>query len=147
MKVNDLRIIRHLRSNARANLTTISRKTGIPVSTIFDKLRGLEDGIVQRFVALVDFNKLGYPVRANVFLKVEASCRDAVKAYLLAHERVNNIYRINNGYDYAADCLFESIREAEEFLEELEIQFRILDKSVFYIIDEIAREKALTILE
>jgi DNA-binding Lrp family transcriptional regulator len=147
MKVNDIRILRHLRHNARSNLTTISRKTGIPVSTIFDKVRSFENDFVQRFTAIVDFTKLGYPVRANIFLKADPACREMVKSYLIAHERVNNLYRINNGYDYAAECLFTSIKEVEEFVEELESQFKILDKSVFHIIDDLAREKALTVIE
>jgi len=127
------------------NLTTISRKTGIPVSTIFDKLRTFEDGVVCRFTALVDFAKLGYPVRANIFLKADPISRDPLKAYLLAHDRVNNLWRVNNGYDYAAECLFASIKEAEEFMELIETQFRISDKTVFHIIDDLAREKALNV--
>lgn len=146
VKPTDLRILTHLRHDARMNLTTISRKTGIPVSTIFDKLRSFEDGIVCRFTALVDFARLGYPVRANIFLKSDPTAREGLKAYLLAHERVNNLWRINNGYDYAAECLFSSIKEAEEFVEAIETQFRILDKTVYHIIDDLAREKALNAL-
>jgi Lrp/AsnC family leucine-responsive transcriptional regulator len=147
MKINDLRILKHLRHNARMNLTTISRKTGIPVSTIFDKLRGYETDVVVRFTTIVDFAKLGYPVRANIFLKVDPACRDAIKTYLLAHDRVNNLFRINNGYDYAAECLFSSIKEVEEFVETLEEQFKIVDKTVFHVIDDLAREKALSVME
>lgn len=147
MKTTDLRILMHLRNNARMNLTTISRKTGIPVSTIFDKLRCFEEDVLCRFTTLVDFAKLGYPVRANIFLKVDPSSRDPLKHFLLAHDRVNNLWRINNGYDFAAECLFSSIKEAEEFVEILEMQFRILDKTVFHIIDELAREKALCVVQ
>jgi hypothetical protein len=62
---------------------------------------------------------------------------------LLAHSRVNNLFRINNGYDYSAECLFLNIKEIEEFVENLELHFKILDKHVFHIIDDLAREKML----
>ncbi len=143
MKLQDMHILRHLRRNSRANLTTISRKTGIPVSTIFDKLRGFENGIVQRFTTIVDFAKLGYPIRAKIMLRVDPAHKELVKSFLIAHDRVNNLYRINNGFDYSAECLFESIKEAEEFLELIETKFNITAKSVYHIIDDLAREKAL----
>jgi DNA-binding Lrp family transcriptional regulator len=143
MKQTDLRILQHLRHNARASLTGISRKTGIPVSTIFDRIRSHEQTMVKKFTALLDFAKLGYPVRTNIFLKVDPQHRDGVRTHLLEHNNINNIFRINNGYDYAIEAVFASIKEVEEFLEDLEAQFRITDKEVYHIIDDIAREKAL----
>jgi DNA-binding Lrp family transcriptional regulator len=143
VKPADYRILAHIRNNARMNLTTMSRETGIPVSTIFDRLRAHERTFVQRFTALVDFAKLGYPVKANIFLKVEPSSREGLKTHLLLHKQVNTLVRINNGFDFAAECLFTSLREAEEFIEDIELQFSIADKAVFHIIDEMAREKML----
>src|SRR5688572_26174504 len=106
MRPNDLKILQYMRQNSRMNLTTISRRTGIPVSTIFDRLRSQEGELIKRFTALVDFAKLGYPIRAEIFLKVEAVDRKKLAAYLLVHGRVNTLSRVNNGYDYAAECLF-----------------------------------------
>jgi DNA-binding Lrp family transcriptional regulator len=147
MKLNDMHIIRHLRRDARANLTSISRKTGIPVSTIFDKLKVFENGVVKRFTAIVDFTKLGYPIRAKIFLRADPLHREALKHYLMAHDRVNNLFRINNGFDYSAECLFETIKEAEEFIDTLESQFKITSKAVYHVIDELAREKAICTCE
>src|SRR3989344_1662653 len=38
LKETDYHILRHLRQNARQNLTDISRRTHIPVSTLFDRV-------------------------------------------------------------------------------------------------------------
>lgn len=141
MKQTDKKILRHLRDDSRVNLTTISRKTGIPVSTIFDKLKQHRGGLLTRFTVLVDFHRLGYPIRANIFLKVSPEDRDALRHYLHAHPNVNNLWRVNNGYDYAAECLFAGIRESEEFLDEVEHGFAIRDKHVFHIIEDVVREK------
>jgi len=144
MKLSDTKILQHIRHNARINLTTLSRKTGIPVSTIFDRIRTQEQTLITRFTALVDFAKLGYPVRANIFLKVEQQHRDGVRNFLLAHRSVNNLFRINNGYDFAAECVFTSIRDIEEFIEQVEGQFHVLDRHVYHIIDDLAREKVMS---
>jgi DNA-binding Lrp family transcriptional regulator len=144
MKLSDTKILHYLRQNSRTNLTTISRKTGIPVSTIFDKIKMYEQEFVHKFTVLLDFQKLGYNVRAKVLLKVDPQSRDKLRAYLMAHQSVNNLFRINNGYDFALECVFTSIREVEEFVEGLEMQFTVLDKTVYHIIEDIAREKAFT---
>lgn len=147
MKPTDMKILQHIRRNSRENLTTISRKTGIPVSTIFDRLKAHEDQFITKFTALVDFAKLGYPVRTNICLKVAPESREGIRSYLLVHDHVNNLQRINNGYDYAAECFFANIKEVEEFVETLEMQFKVLDKHIFHIIDDLAREKMMALQE
>jgi DNA-binding Lrp family transcriptional regulator len=143
MKPADLKILKHVRANARMNLTTISRKTGIPVSTIFDRLRSHEGRLIERFTALLDFAQLGYPVRVSVLLKALPQHKADLRNFLCAHPRVNNLLRINNGYDYAAECLFRDIRESEEFLEMLDARFCVAGRQVFHVIESIAREKLL----
>lgn len=145
MKPADHKILQYIRNNARTNLTTISRKTGIPVSTIFDRIRAHEAEFVTKFTAILDFAKLGFPVKTHIFLRVDAQHRDTLKSHLLMHERVNNLFRVNNGFDFAAECVFDSIRDVEEFVESLELHFKITGKQVYYIIDDIAREKMLSL--
>ena len=60
----DLLILSHLRQDARMKLTKMSRATRIPVSTLFDKIRGYQvNSIVSKNASLVDFSKLGYQAR------------------------------------------------------------------------------------
>ncbi len=143
MAVSDLRIIQHLRRDARMNLTTISKHTGIPVSTIFDRVRSRESSAIRRFTALMDFARLGFPIRAQLLLRVDPASRAALRSYLLEHEQVNCLLRVNNGFDFLADCIFRTIKDAEEFVETIEHRHHILDKQVLHVIDELAQEKAL----
>jgi len=138
-------ILPFIRANARTNLTTLSRQTGIPVSTIFDRIRTYDGTIIKRFTALLDFAAIGFPIHAKILLKVEPTHRQAVKTYLAGHERVNSVWRVNNGFDYAAECFFTTIMEAEDFIDNIEQHHRILDKLVLHVIDEIATENMLTI--
>lgn len=141
MKPNDEKILYHIRRNARTNLTTISRKTGIPVSTIFDRLRSHEGRLITKFTALLNFAELGYPVHVTVLIKVSPGQRTQMKHYLLAHPSVNDLYRINNGYDFQVTCVFRSVKESEDFMDELELKFHISARQVFHEIDVLAREK------
>ena len=67
INIKDRQIISHLRNNARIPLTTMSKLTKIPVSTLFDRLKTNEDDIITKHTSLLDFAKLGYNARVNLF--------------------------------------------------------------------------------
>ena len=140
MKEKDLLILANLRQNARETLTGISQKTKVPISTIFDKMKALEKGIITKHTAIVDFAKLGFSTRANMTLRVDKNERDRVREFLENHHNVNSIYKINNGYDFLVETVFKSIRELEDFTETVESRFKVRELQVYYIIDDIKRE-------
>ena len=144
IKKTDLIIISSLRQNARAKLTDMSRKTRIPVSTLFDRIRLHEGGLIKKHTALVDFGKLGYNTMANIILKVKREHRDDVREFLMNHPSVNSAFKINNGYDFSIEGVFQNIREVEDFIELLEDKFSIKSKQVFYVIDELKKEAFLS---
>lgn len=143
LKSKERLLLSHFRRNARESLTTISRETQVPVSTIFDKLKHYEAQFIRKHTTLIDFAKLGYMTRANVMLKVAVEHRDVVRNYLLKHENVNSLFKINNGYDYLAELVFHHLKDLEDFLETLEQKYTITEKTVFYIIEDICREEFL----
>lgn len=140
MKTKDLQIIQHLRENARMPLTTMSKRTGIPVSTIFKRLKEQEKKYINKHTTLLDFSKLGYNTLAMIKLKVERTEKEAVGSHLKAHPQVNTAYKINNGYDFLVQGVFKDIREVEEFIESLSRKYQIKAEETFYIIDDIKRE-------
>ena len=132
-----------LRNDSRTSLTDISKKTNVPISTLFDRLQGYRKHLVRRFTILPDFAALGFHTRATIILKVRREDKDALRKYLLEHMNVNSLFKINNGYDFMMDCVFRSILELEDFISSLEEQFRVKSVSMFYVLEEIAQEKFL----
>ena len=122
------------------NLTKIARKTGIPVSTIFDKIKSYKGNVVTKHTTLINFDLLGYNTRAKIILKVNKEDKEALKTYLLKNHHLNSFYKINNGYDFMIEGIFKNIKDMEEFLEILEEKFTIEKKEYFYIIDDLKRE-------
>ena len=141
LKEKERLLLSHFRRNARESLTSISRETRMPVSTIFDKLKHYERQFIRKHTTLVDFSKLGYLTRADVLLKVAVEHREPLKAYLLKHESVNSLFKINNGYDFLAEMVFRHLKDLEDFLEQLEQRYKVMEKAVFYVIEEICREE------
>lgn len=144
MKKKDLQILTNLRKNARMSLTMMSKKTGIPISTIFQRLKHQENDIITRHTCLLDFNKLGYNTLACIKLKVAREDKEALGKHLKFSPVVNTAYKINNGYDYFVQAVFKQLREAEEFIEKIEGRYKIEDKQTFFIIDDIKREEFMT---
>lgn len=136
----DITIISYLRKNARKNLTTLSKETGIPVSTIFDRIRSHENGIIKKHTAIIDFSKLGYTTRVNIMLKIRKDQREQMKEYLRKQENINSVFKINNNYDFLVEGIFRNIKELEEFLERTDERFDVEAKNIYYIVDEIKKE-------
>lgn len=134
-------IMAHLRKNARQRLTQISRKTGIPVSTIFDAIKATT--LVKKYTALLDFPKLGFTTKAMMLIKANKDSKEALREHLVKHANINSIYRINNGYDFLIEGIFKNMVELEEFVEKLEERFGIKTKELHYILEDIKREEFL----
>ncbi|MBW3021228.1 Lrp/AsnC family transcriptional regulator [Candidatus Woesearchaeota archaeon] len=141
MNKKDLKIISHLRSDARMSLTNLSRKTSIPVTTIFDRIKVQQkDKVIKKFTSLLNFNELGYNTRANIALRVDREDKEELKEHLIKHENVNSVSRINNGYDFMVEGIFKQMVDLEDFLDKLEQRFKILDKKSFFIIEDLKKE-------
>jgi DNA-binding Lrp family transcriptional regulator len=140
----ELVIVASLRKNARVKLTELSRSTGLAVSTLFDRVHKLRDLGVTRLSALLDFPRLGFGTCATMLFKVVGGKRDKLKGYLLGSVHVNSLARINNGYDFMAECVFRNMRELEEFCEKLERDYGLRGKEVHFVIEELKREGFLS---
>jgi len=136
----DLIVISYLRQNARETLTRLSKKTHIPVSTIYDKIKTNENDLIVKYTSLLDFSKIGFNTRANLMLKVKREKRDELKDYLMKHQNINSLFKVNNGFDFMVDVVFKHIKDMEDFIEVIDQKFSIIDKQVYYIVDDIKRE-------
>ena len=121
----------------------MSRKTYIPVTTLHKKLKGFEGEVIKKYVALLDFTRLGFNTRANIVIKVKKELRDQLRDFLIDNKAINSLYRINNGFDFLIEVVFKEIKDVEFFVEQLENNFKIEKKEIYYIIEELRKEEFL----
>ena len=140
MKKSEAVILSNLRNNARESLTRMGRRTSIPISTIYEKMKNYENGIIKKYTIIMDFGKLGFNTRVNVLIKTTKECRDKLKDFLLENKSINRVYKLNNEYDFVVDGIFRELKDVELFLDRLENEFGVIDKKVHYIVDEIKVE-------
>ena len=144
LKEKDLKILSELRINCRQTLTKISKKTSIPISTVFDKLENYRKDLVVKFTCLLNFNDLGLRSHSFVVFSINKKKRDDLKNFLLSSNNVNSLFRINHRYDFLVELVFRDIQELENFMDHVDEWFSIRPKHIFYVIDSIAKELILT---
>jgi DNA-binding Lrp family transcriptional regulator len=142
MKAKELHIVRHLRVNARETLTRLSKKTGIPISTLFDKLNQYKDDVILRHTCLIDYTKLGFDLRVHLLFKVQKD-KERFEKFITEHYQVNSVFKINNGYDYLVEAVFKNMRDFTEFMQGFD-KFAIKDRKEFYVLQDLRREAFLT---
>ncbi len=141
----ELLILSHLRQNARIKLTDLSRKTRIPVSSLFDKITALKEmGAIKKFTSLINFDDFGYRTKALILFSTQRQNRDKLLELLNKNSHVNSLYKINNGFDYMVEVILPGMKEAEDFIEGIEEQIPLKKKIMLYILDELKKEMFLS---
>lgn len=140
LKQKDLVILSHLRQQGRATLTKISRKTSIPVTTIYERLKKHQSGVIRKHTLLLDFKKLGYNIITQMLFGVEIDQKTEFGNVLKQKTQVNSVLRINNGYDFIVEGVFRQVHDVEKFIEELESEFNITRKKSYYVLEDLKRE-------
>lgn len=134
-------ILNELRSDARLTLATISRKTGIPSSTVFVRLQELQkEGVIKRYVSLLNYERLGYPIRVHAHIRSNPVYREGVRSFLTDHQNVNTLTVIEDGHSYLADLLFASLRELNDFLETLQSEYDTTPLNAYHVVETLKEE-------
>ncbi len=118
MDKTDLAILKELRDNGRISYRDLSRKVGIPESTIrfrVDKL--VKNGIIKQFTVLVDESALGYTISALIEIRYDSAVdREELESELRSLKNVVMAYSITGDYDYVALVKCEGIDELNEII-------------------------------
>lgn len=71
MKQKDEKILEILKTNARATCKEISKRTGLPITTVHNRIKKMEkDGIIKGYRVILDQKKRGYGLTAFILLKL-----------------------------------------------------------------------------
>jgi len=133
---NERIILKHLRNNARTSLIDISKEENIPTLELIESFLNIDHKIIKKYTTLLDFEKLGYPIRWIFILNGD---KEALKGFLTAHPNVNNVSRLS-GNGFYVEAVFRDMREYYEFNSFLE-KFNLKSKISHPIIKEIKREE------
>lgn len=119
LKKKELLLLSHLREDGRISLTELSKKTGVPVSTSYEKIKRYKDRIGLKPTINLDFKKIGFKLRSFFLLNVKEGKEEELKKFLKRSGNLNSLMRINNQYDYLVECFFKELINSEDFEKKL----------------------------
>jgi len=116
----DVAILNYLQAHGRATTTELSDAVALSPSPIHRRQKMLEEaGVIQRYVALLDQEKVGLPVNAFVTVKLATHTDDALAAFERAIEacaEVMELYEMTGARDYLMRIVAPDLTSFEAFL-------------------------------
>ena len=138
IKSKDKNIINQLRENARSNLSHISKKTGVPISTIHDRMK-LIDRHILKHSSLLNFSTFGL-IQATLLIKLEQDQKRDFQTFLKDHSNINSAYRVDNMFDFVVEGIFKEMKNLHEFVDSIENRFKVKEKQLFHVVSTIKKE-------
>lgn len=119
LKLNetDKKIIEILLDNARISYTDLAKQIGLSRVAVQSRIQSLiEDGVIERFTAVVNPIKVGIQVSAFFNVDVEPKYLDEIAEKLALHPAVTSLYHMTGPSTLHMHGVFKSMKEMEEFL-------------------------------
>jgi DNA-binding Lrp family transcriptional regulator len=115
----DLRILQVLQENARQTYTAIGKRVGIAHSTVYDRLKRMEQhGIIRKYTALIDAEKAGVKcITALVTIYTDPKVSEKVAEKLCEAPEVLEVYTsLSEELQIMAKVVAETQEHLHEFI-------------------------------
>ena len=112
----DREILRILQKDCKTSLRKIAEHTEHSVSTIKSHIdRLIEEDVIQRFIAVVDCNKVGYREMLHFYLQIKTSVTiRSVVENLLKIRNINCIYHVSG--DFPLFCIAKCVEKTDHII-------------------------------
>ena len=118
----DRRILRALQEDGRLTVTELAGRVGLTASPCLRRLRLLErDGVIRGYAALVDQDRVGFPISVFVSVKLEKQREEALQRFEEAVRRcpeVMECYLMTGSRDYLLRVVAQDLPSYERFLKD-----------------------------
>jgi DNA-binding Lrp family transcriptional regulator len=138
---NDMKIIEVLKENCRMPAKEISRRTGIPISTVCNRIGVLErDGVIKKYRAVVDNQKMGKDVEAFIRIDVSRDPDDVIEK-LIHRPEVEECYVVSGSIEILLKVAMASVEDLNALLSGIKSK-NILKMSTQIILKNVEKRKA-----
>jgi len=123
----DARLINALLADGRASLRSLGEELDVSVTTVSNHLSDLEEeGVIEGYVPVVDYDALGYDVTAVIQIKVEGDALPDIAHRLAERPGMISVYEVTGDHDIIAVGKFtdtdEMNQRIKEFLTDADIK-------------------------
>ena len=117
----DRKILELLQADGRMSIAELAEKVGLSPSPCLRRVRMLEDGVISRYVAVLDQRAVGLPVSVFVSIKLEKQRQESLDRFAKAIERwpeVLECYLMTGSRDYWMRVVVPDLDAYERFVKQ-----------------------------
>lgn len=115
----DCRILKELQQDSSRPVTQLAEAVGLSHAPAWRRIQRLrKDGFIDREVAILDREKLGWDLELFVLVKLNATARAAINDFasaILEHDQVIGCYLVLGNVDLVLHVIARNIRDYERF--------------------------------
>ena len=134
----DIKIINTLKKNCRISTREISEKIGIPITTIHNRIKKLEeDGVIKSYRAVIDNRKIGKNIQAFVQISVHYGphfSQEQCARKIFAMPEVDECYIMTGSTDILIKASTHDVDELNDFITNRLRNFRGVTKTVTSVV-------------
>jgi len=140
MNQSEKEIMKHIRQGKKLNISAIARELNLPISTVADKLKRIEEKYVTKRSSLLDYKSLGYTAHHIIAIKSGAQQKNEILDFLKQQKCVNSIYHTNSNFSFLIEIVCKDSFHFINWIEQLKSKFQ-LELQPFQILKIEERER------
>ncbi len=114
------RVLEEYLHDSRQSIREVARKVGVSSGTVASRLREMEDaGVIRRYSALLDYEKLGYELTAITEITVSDGKMIDVCEIIAKMRQATGVYNVTGDADIMIVCKFKTRKELSDFTKRL----------------------------
>lgn len=138
-------ILNSLLENSKISYRQLAKKLNLSTTTVIKKIAQMEnEGIIRRYCAHLDYNKLGFEVQAAIMARVSKGKLFEVEKKIAKHENVQAVYDVTGDYDVIIIAKFRKRAELDAFLKEIQ-KFEFIERTHTLLILNTLKEDCVRI--
>ena len=121
LDATDKKILNVLSKESRLSFREIAQRVGVSVATALHRVRALEkEGIIKRYGALIDYEKIGYDVGVIIHVRVSKGRLMDVEKKIATDPHVVALYDTTGSFDAIVIAFFKNRRSLDGFLKKIQ---------------------------
>jgi DNA-binding Lrp family transcriptional regulator len=138
----DTELVNELLGDGRASLRSLAEELDVSVTTVSNHLSELEEeGVIQGYTPVVDYDAAGYDVTAVMQLKVEGDALGEITETLREHDQMISVYEVTGDYDIVAIGKFKDTDDMNDRIKALITDPDIKQSNTSIVLNSVAENE------
>ncbi len=116
----DIRLLSLIQADCKKTTKAYAQELGLSSTAVYERIKRLErEGVIRKYVALVDKNKIGRAFTVLCHVKLIQHVKENVQQFereVLKLEEVSECFHVSGDYDYILKIHVEDMRAYREFM-------------------------------